>query len=249
MEKITSNIPDWLISLATHDSLAVREIAHEVSSIIARIPDAKKKELELWIDKEICDWDFSIPQSSKDISDSRALNATPASVLELLVTRVEGAKYNAINPPQILAVGAAYFLGLAVRELEHIENVECPRVIRDPGEARLFEDWAHAIFIVSEILGAQKSAASQANEIANQQRTRTFKNPKKKRRNQLQWKFVRLQERSSEDETIEKAAEKFFYSLDTADKELYANLDSAIVSFMRGLRQFKKGQLYSAPDD
>lgn len=249
MEKMTSNIPDWLIGLATHDSLAVREIAHEVSSIITRIPDAEKKELERWIDKEICDWDFSILQSSKEISDSRALNATPASVLELVVTRAEGAKYKAINPPQILAVGAAYFLGLATKELEHIENAECPSVIHNAGEARLFEDWGHAIFIVSEILGAQKSAAKQANEIANQQRTRTFKNPKKKRRNQLQWQFVRLQEKSSEDETIQRAAEKFFYSLDTADQELYADVNSAIVSLMRGLRQFKKGQLYSAPDD
>lgn len=246
MSKKVSNIPNWLIRLQSHESLAVREIAYEIAILIKDIPINRRKKLESWVEQTIGDFDFSLPNSEEIISESRATHGTPALVLETAATRGDWMKYKEINQPECLAVGAEYFLGSAAVELGDIEGSDFPHNPFEPMD-RVFADWPHAILIVSEILGAQKHAAAIANQIANTQRENYYKNPKNRKFLELKWRFIRYFKKTNSQKAIKCIAEDFYNSLSIKDQEYYADVDSAVRAFMHGLRKYNRGTLYHLP--
>lgn len=247
MSKKVSNIPNWLISLQSHDLLAVREIAYEIEKLIKDISTNRRDELESWVERIIGDFDFSLPFPGETISDYRATSGTPAMVLEWAVTRGDWMKYKEINQPECLAMGAEYFLGLAAVELGAIEVSDFPNNRFDPMD-RVFADWPHAILIVSEILGAQKHAAATANQIANRQRENHYRNLRNREILKLKWRFIRFFEKTNSQKAIKYIAEDFYNSLSIKDQDYYADVDSAVRAFMDGLRKYKRGTLYHLPD-
>ena len=47
-----SEIPSWILSMTSHPSLAVRELAHEVAEAIKTIPAKRRSHVPIWRGRE-----------------------------------------------------------------------------------------------------------------------------------------------------------------------------------------------------